>query len=128
MLSHVTKHYVLDGEWEFPPPPPQLPKNAQGYWDRYGFCQADEAIVAIEGEQLIGFFRYSFEKRLLHARGTWVAPSHRRQGLATRMWEKALRGCQSQKGPIQVVTVTRAGTAFVRSLTLSNIKNTANHR
>jgi GNAT superfamily N-acetyltransferase len=66
--------------------------SAEG-WD-FLSCLADEdathVCVATEGGVLIGWFRFTYQGEHLFAQGTWVEDHYRRQGVATRLWDRAL--------------------------------------
>jgi len=124
-------HYVASGGEDTaygPRPDSRLPDNAKRFWRRAGLGESDQAVVARHEGKLIGFFRYSVyvtsmirdggsvknNGKALIAGGTWVAPGHRRKGLATRMWKLALRCTKLSRA--EVCTATNAGAGFMDSL------------
>lgn len=116
-------HYVASGGEDTaygPRPDSRLPDNAKRFWRKCGLGESDQAVVAHHDGELVGFFRYSVyvtamnDGRTLIAGGTWVAPGHRRKGLATRMWRMALRCAGLRRA--EVCTATNAGVRFMDSL------------
>lgn len=114
-LRHVNdNHYAVYGQEDTAfgrTPSPRLPGNAHQFWERWGLGEADEGVVATHEEKLVGFFRFSMDEDTLWAAGTWVAPSFRRQGLATRMWDKAFR--MYKPSNVYVTCATQMGFRFV---------------
>jgi GNAT superfamily N-acetyltransferase len=116
-------HYVAVGGRDTqygPRPHPRLPDNAKRFWRKAGLGESDQAVIARHNGELVGFFRYSIyvtamnDGRTLIAGGTWVAPAHRRKGLATRMWKLALRCTKLRRA--EICTATNAGAGFVSTL------------
>lgn len=111
IIKFVPKsHYLLEDR----PNSNLLPEQAQYFWDTCGLCSADKAIAAYHNGKLIGFFRYDFINKTLHAAGTWVAKNFRRKGLAELLWKKAIikEKCYS----IYVYTISKGGHALVKSV------------
>ena len=73
----------------------ELDREPQAFLDEVVPAAAHVAILAKDGERLVGFVRltsgYGLGHTEVRAYGTWVAVSHRRQGLALRMWSFLLR-------------------------------------
>ena len=102
-----SRHYVCSAAWN----DTRFSRSARRL---LAHCaDANHAVIATDGRELVGFFRWFDGEFDTCAAGTWVHPAFRRSGLALRMWTKALA---SQKGCFEVVTATRAGEAFVRKL------------
>lgn len=67
-------------------------------------------MVVAEGGR--GLFRFNWlSDGLLHARGTFVEPSERENGLALALWEAAIRKFRPTR--IKVATTSKAGRALV---------------
>lgn len=60
-----------------------------GAWE---FTEYDDsfATVAWNGGRLVGMHRYVIDSRVLRSCFTWVLSSHRREGVAKRMWAHTL--------------------------------------
>lgn len=102
----------------------QLTVSITGYWswDVKSRCRSDYAIVAFDGDVLVGAFKYNWNarRRYLCNSQTWVKPSHRRTGLAKRLWQHALDyHCPKFVSP---VVGTRRGAALVAALQETNPK------
>lgn len=72
------------------------------------------AIVATRYGKLVGFVRYDPDYHTVWMAGTWVARAERRNGLATKLWERMLRK-HKNKG-IAVTVSSPKGAAFVKKL------------
>lgn len=75
------------------------------------------AVAAYDGPKLAGFVRVFVGDYLSIAAGTWVAPSHRRQGLALALWRRVMQRARiievvpCIKGPC-----TKGGRALAKKL------------
>ncbi len=84
---------------------------------RRGFAKgAYLAVLAYEAGKLVGAFRAYWQTTpsTLEAAGTWVAPSHRRAGLARKLWARMLR--ETRPRSVEVMTISRGGARLVRAL------------
>jgi GNAT superfamily N-acetyltransferase len=83
-------------------------------WDLIS-CMEDEdsshVATATDCGKLVGWFRMTRVGRNLYAQGTWVAPTHRRQGLAAQLWERALE--RLSPANIDVTVVSEGGVALI---------------
>jgi GNAT superfamily N-acetyltransferase len=91
-----------------------LPGSARYFWKRAGLFSCDSAVIAMEGEQLVGFFRYWVEKPMLQAAGTWVHPDYRGRGIAKKMWVKVLS--QSWVKTVRFGTVSDGGRGMMKAV------------
>lgn len=116
-LRIVTDHYAVTGGGDSncgALPPKRGPVEFREFWATCGLAEADHAVIAVDARRLVGVFRFSVRRDILWAAGTWVASAHRRQGLATRMWEMARDRFAVKL--VDVVTATDAGAHFVDSM------------
>lgn len=106
----------------------QLPPRAFLFRYRYVDWEVPEAVIAVEDERLVGFFRFDHVKPMtgiiskagtIRAAGTWVDPGYRRRGVATSMWSYAVQRTKTPK--VEVLTVTKAGTALVDALSVHHV-------
>lgn len=75
---------------------------------------SDYVVLATRYKVLIGWFRFSVRRGKLFGQGTWVAGKHRREGLATAMWERALKLFKPKY--VEASVVSRSGKALMRTL------------
>lgn len=112
--------YIPSTHWILQPDADQsLPEDAAQHWRTWGMhksIKADGAVVAMEGKDLQGFFRFSWdtESGVLWALGTWVSEEARGQQLGTEMWEKVLKGLRPEE--VWVNASSQGGGNLVRSL------------
>ncbi len=92
----------------------QLPEDAWNFLSCLVDEDATHAVTAYAEGVLIGWFRFTIRRGTLHAQGTWVAKSHRRQGIGKALWRHALRRTKPRR--VEVLTVSRGGTALLSSL------------
>lgn len=90
----------------------KFPQSSSSFWYCIETVNATQSVVATSGDEIIGFFRYKISGKTLTACGTWVRTKYRRQGVATKMWEYALKKERSQS--VKVITVSTYGRRFVR--------------
>lgn len=83
--------------------------------DHHERNESDYAILVESGPHVVGLFKFDLRGRRLISRGTWVSRSARRQGLATKLWGKAIRefGVTS----VEVTAVSDRGKTLVDRLT-----------
>lgn len=114
-IRAVERHYIVSSE-PTNPYVERLPPSAKHYLFQAFFATtpANGAIVATLHRELLGFLRFLATEHTVFAAGTWVAPTARRAGLGTRLWQRLLRRYPEHK--IEVATITRGGTALIRSL------------
>jgi predicted GNAT family acetyltransferase len=79
-----------------------------------GTGDADEAVIAYQGDTPVGFFRYSCRHYNLHAHGTYVQVKHRGKGVAKRMWQLAIR--RTSPVELTVDVISDGGMGVVRSV------------
>lgn len=109
-IRHVARpHYVLTQESGYE----KLHFTARQFWNRMGLpYDSAHAIVATENGKCIGFFRYTISGRAtLHGEGTWIHPKHRKQGLALKLWKRALD--KHEVKVVEVVVVSKGGDRLV---------------
>lgn len=101
------KHWLLRATED-----PRMPSNAKRLWPSLN--AATGCLIAYENGKMVGFLRWSGK----YSQGTWVAESHRRQGLALVMWAKMLerRRCRW----FHLTTVTPAGARLGAALVASH--------
>lgn len=80
-----------------------------------GLIACDFAIVARDGGQVVGVFRYTRWHRELVCAGTWVDRHYRRQGIASELWWTAARLHRTRR--FDVVAVSKEGRAFIQRMT-----------
>ena len=104
-----------------PTPARCISPGARDFWDCAGLGEATHAVIATNRNQIVAFFRYYLEYRELNAAGTWVEPSWRRQGVATRMWKLALE----THGPstVDAIEASDDGHAFLQAVKLNLVEN-----
>lgn len=122
-FQHVGKrHYLCAGReveedhtWS-DEPPTRLPVAAQRFWRQCLFGGCSGGVLVTENRVAVGFFRYYWNPvtKVLSAAGTWVAKTHRGQGIARRCWDMVL----DKKKPriVEVYTATRGGKKLVDAL------------
>lgn len=120
----VDDHPVVTGDDDTmfgPTPAGCISPAARGFWDWAGLGEATHAVLVTNRNKIVAFFRYYLEERELNAAGTWVEPSWRRQGIATRMWKLALE----THGPSRVDAIEASddGHAFLQAVRLNLVKN-----
>jgi len=109
--------------WDICKEEPQAKRYIMSFLTRHGIDLLDPTIgshtITLAHDKhshaLVGIFQYT-GAGCLHPMGTWVCHTRRREGIATLMWEHALRRHCSRYGNIKMHTVSRAGTGFVRSM------------
>ena len=80
-------------------------------------CKADFVALArcTVRNEYVGIVRtYRRGSTTLRANGTWVCPKDRDSGIARKLWLDMLDKTSAQR--VEVSTMTRAGTRFIRSL------------
>lgn len=93
-------------------PHPSMPRQVKVFWKRWGLFCSDKAVIVLDDGELVGFFRFSIDKKYIYAIGTWVHPDYRGQGMAKKMWTKALKSVRGKK-TVTVTTVSEGGGALV---------------
>lgn len=81
--------------------------------------RGDRAIVALDGDKLVGLWRFSLlPKRRggrivkhISSEGTWVHPKYRNRGIAKRLWSLGIRS--STPIEVQVIVASRGGMTLV---------------
>lgn len=96
-------------------PGKNAPLAYRRWFSRLSLSSCELAIVARDGGQVVGVFRYSRWYRELVCAGTWVDRSYRRQGIARELWWTAVRLHRTRR--FDVVAVSNEGCAFVRHMT-----------
>ena len=117
------KHFVT--RWVAQKLPPEAVRLGE-LWYGTTSIQYDgpdgRSIIAYEGKKVVGFFRFSVSKIYnsvrLEASGTWVARTHRRQGIARALWEKALKYYKVTN--VSVPVTSNSGMELVRKLLVSH--------
>jgi GNAT superfamily N-acetyltransferase len=71
-------------------------------------------VTAYDGDQAVGFFRLAVRGHLADALGTFVAASHRRRGVATTLWQHAIKELDLKR--VRAMAITAAGHAFLSHL------------
>jgi ribosomal protein S18 acetylase RimI-like enzyme len=79
--------------------------------------EATDAILARQGQDVIGLFLYSLDEHTLYTHGTYVERRYRRRGIATRMWSEAIEEIETRPRVslrrVVAVTISRDGARFV---------------
>lgn len=93
-------------------------RNGRDAWD-FLSCLADDpashAVIATLDGHLVGWLRFTLRRKLiLLAQGTWVAKPHRSNGIATSLWETALR--ETQVTEVAVSVTSERGLFLMKSL------------
>lgn len=115
-------HYVVTGDGPGCPAKPakRLVVPAKQVWTRWGLQSCGRALIVTIRRRLVAFLRFDLRtgrdgrRRVLHAHGSWVEPSRRGRGIATKLWIRALRRYRPNK--VRVTVVSRSGTRLVRRL------------
>lgn len=89
----------------------RLPANARMHIKKWNVAEAEWAVIAMNGDTMVGFYRFQLWRNYIVSLGTWVDPSHRRMGMASRMWSKAISEFPGYK--VEVTAVSGSGEAFV---------------
>lgn len=74
----------------------------------------DNMTVAYDGDEIIGVFRYTYEKCCLESYSTWVAAKARGRGVASELWRLALHRTRART--VRVTTISTEGSRLVRAL------------
>lgn len=78
------------------------------------------AILAYDKDEIIGFFRYTSESshsgkfKYLYATGTYILPQYRSQGIAKKLWSKAIK--ESKANRVYVSLTSRKASKLINSL------------
>jgi GNAT superfamily N-acetyltransferase len=122
-IRHVDGcHYTCAGDgtaetiYEEVNPHRLLPRQAKDFWKTWCLSPSEHGFIALDGHRLVGFFRYYLEEKdwwTLCAAGTWVAPSHRGQGIALKLWSAAQRREQCRR--LEATVVSEGGQALVKA-------------
>jgi len=75
---------------------------------------ASHALTATVDGQLVGWLRCTHSRGVLYAQGTWVGKSHRGQGIARTLWDKAM--VRFHPEVLHVDTVSDGGRGIVQGL------------
>jgi len=102
--------------------PDYLPVDMKKFWNSRKLDSADGAILALDGDKIIGFFRYFFpdwipksrRKKCCHAIGTYVMTDYRRMGVGKSLWEIAIKKLKPHV--IDVVLTSMGSVKLVKSL------------
>ena len=86
----------------------KLPPNAWAFLGSLSDEDASHVAVAFDSGELAGWMRCTLSRgRILYAQGTWVTEPLRRQGVAFRLWETALRRLRPKV--VSADTISRGG-------------------
>lgn len=113
-------HYVVIGmgRGRLVAPARRLVVPAKQVWTRWGLQSCGRALIVTMRRRLVAFLRFDLrrggDEHELHAHGSWVEPSRRGRGIATKLWIRALRRYRPNK--VRVTVVSRSGTRLVRRL------------
>jgi GNAT superfamily N-acetyltransferase len=95
--------------------PPWLPGHMKAFWRSRSLENSHGAVLAYDGEKLIGFFRYNNgPRKAMYAYGTYVLPKYRSRGVAIKLWKRALR--KEKPKHIHVFTTSTGGRKLVEAL------------
>lgn len=97
-------------------PPNDLHHLMKKFWEKHELGACDWAILAYDKKKLIGFFRF-YKKRyskFLYAAGTYVLKPYRSDGVAKKMWIRALKKTKPES--VDVIVASRGGAKLVASL------------
>lgn len=67
--------------------------------------EARATLVFAETGEIAGLHTYDLVKGTLFSQATWVSANHRRQGLATKMWEQSLKKSKPKKVSVSCISV-----------------------
>lgn len=97
-------------------PPENMNPRMVRFWKKHELGACDWAILAFHQKQLVGFFRFYKKKnsKFLYAAGSYVLRPYRGQGIAVKMWAKALR--KHKPEIIDVMVASRWGAQLVKAL------------
>jgi predicted GNAT family acetyltransferase len=97
-------------------PPEGLHSRMATFWEKHELGSCDGAILAYHKKQLIGFFRFYKKKNsdYLYAAGTYVLRQYRGDGVAKKLWIKALKKFKPET--VDVMVASRGGMKLVKSL------------
>lgn len=99
--------------------PDTIDRRIHKWWKSMKLYSTNYAILAFDGDTLIGFLRFVKRKhkkegRLLLADGTYVLAAYRNQKIAKKLWTKAIRFVKPDY--IEVTTVSRGGARLIASM------------
>lgn len=114
MLRYVIvnrKHPICTSNY-----PTDIDRHMLRFMRRYDLTNCDGAVLAFHKKKLVGFFRYYHRKhgRWLYAGGTYVLSAYRGQGVAKKLWVRALKHAQPKS--VDVGVVSRGGRKLVTAL------------
>lgn len=105
-------HFICDNTYN-----KELGPSIKRFWKtrQLNYVSADKAIIVTDNGKIIAFFRYmvgTYTHYLsIGGLGTYVLPKYRKLGLATKMWDMALKDIQPA-----FVVVTITSKSFVKFL------------
>ena len=86
----------------------------KAFWNTRSLDSCDMAVVAYDGEKLVGFFRFYNRYPTLWAGGTYLQASYRDRGIAAKLWQRAIKFLKPDE--VCVTTTSRGGQKLVQSL------------
>ena len=97
-------------------PPKGLHHLMAKFWKKHELGSCDGAVLAYHKKELIGFFRYYKKKKstFLYAAGTHVLKKYRGDGVAKKLWIRALKKTKPES--VDVIVASRGGAKLVASL------------
>lgn len=95
--------------------PADFPAVMKNFWKSRQLENAHGAVLAYDGKKLIGWFRWNYGSRAeIYAYGTYVLSEYRSQGVAIKLWRRALRATSAEY--VHVFTTSYGGRKLCSAL------------
>lgn len=95
-------------------PPKDLDRHMKRFWKRFDLGGCSGAAVAYHKKKVVGFFRFDKENKSLYACGTYVLRPYRADGVAKKLWIRALKRAKPKF--VEVYTASKGGVKLVASV------------
>lgn len=97
-------------------PPENINFRMIRFWKKHELGACDGAVLAYDKKQLIGFFRFYKKKhsKCLFAAGTYIMGKYRGDGVAKKLWIRALKKTKPKQ--VDVMVASRGGFKLASSL------------
>lgn len=95
--------------------PSNIPTVMKKFWKSRQLENAHGAVLAYDGKNLIGWFRWNRGGyREIYAYGTYVLSEYRSQGVAVKLWRRALKAADVET--VHVFTTSYGGRRLCSTL------------
>jgi GNAT superfamily N-acetyltransferase len=94
--------------------PASLPRRMHNFWKSRCLGSSHGAVIAYDGKKVIGFFRWDKSWKYMYGYGTYVLGKYRRQGVAVKLWKRALKKIKPRQ--VYVVITSYSGEALAFAL------------